>query len=97
MNREKFETTKNKYFFQALINFWKPSIEDGNIPLWMEYALATNERGREIASTVEKHTQIKDATYLDMGFSYGGCIVAFTEKKAASYGFEIDRDIFTIA
>ncbi len=97
MSREKFETRKNKYFFQALINFWKPSIEDGNIPLWMEYALATNERGRDIASTVEKYTQIKDATYLDAGFSYGGCIVAFAEKKAACYGFEIDKDIFTIA
>jgi len=97
MNREKFETTKNKYFFQALINFWKPSIEDGNIPLWMEYALATNERGRDIASTVEKHTQIKDSTYLDTGFSYGGCLVAFAEKKAACYGFELDKDIFTIA
>ncbi len=97
MNREKFETTKNNYFFQALINFWKPSIEDGKIPLWMEYALATNERGREIASTVEKYTQIKDATCLDAGFSYGGSIVAFAEKKAACYGFEIDKDIFTIA
>jgi SAM-dependent methyltransferase len=67
--------------------------------IWIEYALTTNQRGREVYDFISKQISInkRSKRYIDIGCGYGGFVIAFAEKGFDSYGIEIDDRLFELS
>jgi 2-polyprenyl-3-methyl-5-hydroxy-6-metoxy-1,4-benzoquinol methylase len=88
---------RNKNFFDSLVNSWMPIYSNPNFPLWGLYALTTNERGYYVKDIINKHIDIKDKNYLDIGTAYGGFPIAFSRECKSVAGFEINEDFLKLA
>lgn len=90
-------TDKNNQFYEAIVVHNLPRADNPNIKMWMEYALSTNTRGRNITGLLEKYINIKDKNCLDVGCAYGGMLIAMAEKGAAATGIDICEDFLRLA
>ncbi len=59
-------------------------------PMWFDYALSTNYRGRQIHKVVFPFLPGGAQRYLDIGCGFGGCLVAFGEQGMEVSGIEVD-------
>lgn len=68
-------------------------------PMWFEYALGTNYRGRELRTSLAPFLKPFHSRYLDFGCGFGGCMVAFAKAGMEAHGIEVDpqRAIFANA
>jgi SAM-dependent methyltransferase len=66
-------------------------------PMWFEYALSTNWRGRQLVEMLSFDLPGTGGRYLDVGCGFGGFLVAFSERGYAVTGIEIDPDRISLA
>lgn len=66
-------------------------------PVWLEFALSTNLRGRRVAQQLQQYTRIRGARYLDVGCAYGGYPIAFAGLGAEAVGIDIDEGLLSLA
>lgn len=59
-------------------------------PMWFDYAMSTNWRGRAIRQVLDDYILQGARRYLDVGSGFGGFLVAFAEIGLEVYGIEID-------
>ncbi|WP_312363380.1 class I SAM-dependent methyltransferase [Ensifer sp.] len=60
---------------------------------FVEYALSSNTRGRELLPEIISPTTDKELSVLDIGCGYGGMINACTEAGHRALGVEIDENV----
>src|SRR5438132_6352734 len=77
-----FKTPRNEHFFKALARHLSAMSGDSCLPMYFEYAITCNERGRVVANLLRKHIAVRGKRYLDIGCAYGGFLVAFAEEGA---------------
>lgn len=92
-----FKTPRNEHFFKALTRHLSAMAGDSCLPMYFEYAITCNERGRVVANLLQKHTAIRDKRYLDIGCAYGGFLVAFAEQGAKVTGIDINQALLHLA
>jgi len=87
----------NNYFHQALSkNFTDKEHPQFNV--WMDYALSTNDRGKDIVSKIKEFSNsITGKRHLDIGCGYGGTSIAFAEVGAISTGIDFNNDLLCLA
>jgi len=66
-------------------------------PVWLEFALSTNLRGRKVAQQLQRYTPIRGARYLDVGCAYGGYPIAFARLGAEAVGIDINEGFLSLA
>ncbi len=91
------ESIDNKNFFRALASHLSDIADDPRLSMYFNFALSTNDRGREVARLIAKHIEILGKLHLDIGCAYGGFLVAFAEHGAESFGFDIDPTLLGLA
>lgn len=94
---EYMKTNKNRQFYEAVVVHNLPSADNPNIKMWMEYALSTNTRVRNITGLIEKYISIKGKRCLDVGCAYGGMLIAMAERGAFPVGIDICEDYLELA
>jgi len=90
-------TPHNDRFFQTLVDYFEPSIENPCYRLWFEYALTTNTRGLHTAQILSEHTSLQGQDYLDVGCAYGGFVAAFAQHGANVQGCDLDPTLLRLA
>src|SRR5689334_6264154 len=86
---------KNRRFYYAIANLKSAEANDA-LDMQIEYALQSNDRGRETVKLLSEHVPIKGA-YLDVGTAYAGFLVAFAEAGARPiYGVELHPDLYKV-
>ncbi|MDX2200927.1 MAG: class I SAM-dependent methyltransferase [Phycisphaerae bacterium] len=58
-------------------------------PMWFDYALSTNYRGRNLYAHFQPHFGERRGRYLDVGCGFGGCLTAFAERGFDVWGIEV--------
>jgi 2-polyprenyl-3-methyl-5-hydroxy-6-metoxy-1,4-benzoquinol methylase len=91
------ERADNRHFFRALARHFTNLAADPRLPGLLEYALTTNQRGRELCALVGKHVALAGKRYIDIDSAYGGTLVAFGEKGAKPMGIEADSQLIELA
>jgi 2-polyprenyl-3-methyl-5-hydroxy-6-metoxy-1,4-benzoquinol methylase len=91
-----FRTPRNGRFFDALANHLSGINTDPCLPMYFEYTITCNQRGRQIAALLEKYTGLHGKRYLDLGCAYGGFLVAFAEKGADVTGIDLDAGLLDL-
>lgn len=86
-----FRTPNNKAFFNALAAHFAPIESHPCLPMYFEFAITCNARGRQAAELLRGHTALHGKRYLDVGCAYGGFLVAFAEQGAQVIGIDIDE------
>ena len=66
-------------------------------PMWFDYALSTNYRGRQLYQVLSPFLPEGVQRYLDIGSGFGGCLVAFGEQGMETCGIEIDPQRIELA
>jgi SAM-dependent methyltransferase len=66
-------------------------------PMWFDYALSTNWRGREMAEFLPHYMSETARRYLDVGCGFGGLLVAFSKLGLDVRGIEIDVQRIALA
>ncbi len=66
-------------------------------PVWSQFALSTNLRGREVARRLAPYTKIRGRRYLDVGCAYGGYPIAFAARGAEAVGIDINPQLLGFA
>jgi SAM-dependent methyltransferase len=66
-------------------------------PMWIDYAMSTNQRGSQIAALLLPHAPNDARRYLDIGCGFGGCLIAFARAGLDVTGFEIDPERAALA
>ncbi len=81
-----FQYAKGQNFktLQEILNLPAPA------PMWFDYALSTNYRGRQLYHVLSPFLPKGAQRYLDIGCGFGGCLVAFGEQGMEACGIEID-------
>ncbi len=59
--------------------------------MWFQYALSTNQRGRDLIHAMGEFKPFRSHRYLDIGCGFGGCLVAAARQGARSVGLEVDE------
>jgi len=93
----RLEQEDNRYYFRALARHLACLVDDPCLPMYFQFALSANERGRSAVRQLAAHIEIQGKRHLDVGCAYGGFLVAFTEKGADSCGFDIDSSLLDLA
>lgn len=92
-----YRTGKNHRLYNALVNFYKRWIDDPCLPMWFDFAISTNDRGRSVVRTIRQHINLEGKRCLDVGCAFGGFLVAFAEQGADVTGFDIDPNLLGMA
>lgn len=97
------------YYAEAYLNYWcrargrnftnLASILNAPEPdpMWFEYALSTNQRGRQLAELLQPYLLPNSQRYLDVGCGFGGSLVAFIQQDMEVLGIEIDAQRMELA
>ena len=91
-----FRASNNQHYFTALTRHFSTVANDPCLPMYFEFAITCNERGRKVASLLNQHTDLRGKRYLDVGCAYGGFLVAFAEQGADVMGFDLDPMLLTL-
>jgi 2-polyprenyl-3-methyl-5-hydroxy-6-metoxy-1,4-benzoquinol methylase len=91
------KTPSNQHFFRALAVHLAASHDDPCLPMYFEFALSANERGRKAADLIEAIVPLAGKRALDVGCAYGGFLVALGECGAEPTGFDIDEALLALA
>jgi 2-polyprenyl-3-methyl-5-hydroxy-6-metoxy-1,4-benzoquinol methylase len=65
-------------------------------PMWIDFALSTNQRARALCELLEPHLP-SHGRYLDVGSGYGGTLVQFHKRGLDVYGVEVNLDYVNLA
>lgn len=84
-------------FFDALCNHLGTLRDDPCLPMYFEFAITCNERGRQCARMLAAHVSLRGARYLDVGCAYAGFLVAFAEQGAEVAGIDLDAQLLALA
>ncbi len=90
-------TARNGHFFRGLAAHLAGSVADPCLPMYFEFALSANDRGRKVAALLDPIVPLRGKRTLDVGCAYGGFVVAFAEHGADPTGFDIDRSLLALA
>lgn len=93
---QQYKTAGNVRFFEAMANHLSSLKGDPCLPMYFEFAITCNERGRQIATLLQNYTSLQGKRYLDVGCAYGGFLVAFTEQGAEAVGVDIDESLLNL-
>lgn len=91
------KTAGNQRFFAAVARHLAALADDPCLPMYMEFALSSNARGRAVAAAMAQHVDLKGKRVLDIGCAYGGFLVAFAELGAEPVGFDINPALLGLA
>ena len=91
------ENPGNRRFFRALSVHLASIRDDPCLPMYFEFALSANERGRRAADLIEAIVPLAGKRALDVGCAYGGFVVALDERGALPTGFDIDTALLALA
>lgn len=91
-----FRTSTNQHFFAALTRHFAGIPNDPCLPMYFEFAITSNERGRKVAHLLGQQTELQGKRYLDVGCAYGGFLVAFAERGAQVTGFDLDSRLLAL-
>lgn len=86
----------NRSYFRALASHLAGLADDPCLPMYFQFALSANDRGRAVAELLSRHVQIAGKRHLDVGCAYGGFLIAFSERGAQSSGFDIDPTLLEL-
>ncbi|MEK7832391.1 MAG: glycosyltransferase, partial [Acidobacteriota bacterium] len=92
-----FRSADNERFFAALTNHFSSIPNDPCLPMYFEFAVTCNERGRRVAGLLNQHTDLRGKRYLDLGCAYAGFLVAFAEHGAEVSGVDNDDSLLNLA
>ena len=92
-----FRSPNNTGFFNALATHLAASESDPCLPMYFEFAITCNARGREVAELLRNHTELLGKRCLDVGCAYGGFLVAFAEQGAKVTGIDLDESLLRLA
>ncbi len=92
-----FRKPDNENFYTALTRHFSSIPDDACLPMYFEFAISSNERGRHVASLLSQRTKLRGKRYLDVGCAYGGFLVAFAEQGADVTGFDLDSMLLGLA
>ncbi len=92
-----FRTATNEEFFAALTRHFAGIPDDSCLPMYFEFAITSNERGRRVANLLRQHTDLRGKRFLDVGCAYGGFLVAFAEQGAEVVGLDVDNSLLELA
>jgi 2-polyprenyl-3-methyl-5-hydroxy-6-metoxy-1,4-benzoquinol methylase len=100
----RFRTADNSRFYDALAEHMVGRADSPCLPMWFEYAITANQRGRETADRLQTLVPLRRGglfqprpRVLDVGCAYGGFLVAFAERGARVTGIEIDEALVRLA
>ena len=65
---------------------------DGPEPMWFEFAISTNLRGKKIRGLLEPLRQ-EAGRYLDVGCGYAGTLVAFAKAGFDVFGIDVSENL----
>jgi 2-polyprenyl-3-methyl-5-hydroxy-6-metoxy-1,4-benzoquinol methylase len=91
------ESPGNRHYFRALAAHLAGSRDDPCLPMYFEFALSANERGRKAADLIAALVPLAGKRALDVGCAYGGFLVALGERGAEPTGFDIDPSLLALA
>lgn len=91
------ENPGNRRFFRALAVHLASIRDDPCLPMYFEFALSANDRGRRAATLIESIVPLAGKRALDVGCAYGGFVVALEERGALPTGFDIDPQLLALA
>ena len=60
-----------------------------NLANWLDYALSSNQRGRDFAAALRPHLPHNARRYLDVGSAYGGFLIGFMDLGLQVQGIEL--------
>ncbi|HKQ04911.1 MAG TPA: methyltransferase domain-containing protein [Blastocatellia bacterium] len=92
-----FKTPHNRRYFAALCKHFQSITHDPCLPLYFEFAITCNKRGRVVAELLSQRVDLRGKQYLDIGCAYGGFLVAFAECGAEPIGVEINLMLLELA
>ena len=90
-------TKQNRHYFTALIRHFADLYENPCLPMYFQFALSANDRGRLVVRNLEKRINLEGKQYLDVGCAYGGFLVAFHEAGCISSGIDIEPRLLALA
>ncbi len=90
------ETPANRNFFRALCVHSAGSANDPCLPMYFEFAISANDRGRVAADIIERLVPLAGKRALDIGCAYGGFLVALSERGAEPVGVDIDPQLLRL-
>ena len=93
----RFRTPTNTRFFNALVEHFSPISENPCLEMYFEYAISTNERGRQVVELIKRFVNLAGRNYMDVGCAYGGFLVAFAEAGATVTGVDTDSQLLELA
>jgi SAM-dependent methyltransferase len=86
------------HFEQALRRSMPASSEGPLADHWLQYILATNQRGQFVASKLSEFMDsLCGKRHLDIGSGYGGTCIAVASAGATSIGIELDPALIELA
>ena len=100
-----FREPANEIFFRALAEHFAPLAEHACLPMYFEYAVTSNARGRAAAERLSRDVIMgrtprwfgRRRQMLDLGCAYGGFLVAFAGKGFRVTGIEINEQLIRLA
>jgi 2-polyprenyl-3-methyl-5-hydroxy-6-metoxy-1,4-benzoquinol methylase len=86
------------HFLSAIDAHFESSRHHPQYQVWKNYALATNERGSQVAQTLKTWVStFAGLRTLDVGSGYGGTCIALAQAGAQAFGIEIDSNLLSLA
>ena len=92
-----FRRPDNESFYAAMTRHFSSIPDDPCLPMYFEFAITCNERGRRVATLLGQQMKLRGKRYLDVGCAYGGFLVAFAEQGAEVAGFDLDSMLLGLA
>lgn len=86
----------NAHFFDALAAHLAGSVDDPCLPMYFNFALSANARGRRAAEMIDTIVPLAGKRALDVGCAYGGFIVGLASLGADPAGFDIDASLLAL-